>query len=79
MGGREVGICSHITALLWNMGVERAIVPASTHPLSASKLLIAIDSSMTFSDDEFNYDNDMNELHGAVGAANVINDTQLDW
>ncbi|CAF3199013.1 unnamed protein product [Rotaria sp. Silwood2] len=79
VGGREVGMCSHITALLWHIGVERAMVPTSTHPLSASKLLTAIDDSMKFSDDEYNSDNDINDLRGTIGTANVTNDTELDW
>ncbi|CAF3548310.1 unnamed protein product [Rotaria socialis] len=79
VGGREVGMCSHITALLWHIGVERAMVPTSTHPLSASKLLTAIDDSMKFSDDEYNSDNDINDLRGTIGTANATNDTELDW
>ncbi|CAF4545500.1 unnamed protein product [Rotaria sp. Silwood2] len=51
-GAREVGMCSHVTALLWHLGVERAVVATSMHPLAAVKLLDAIDDSMKFSDDE---------------------------
>ncbi|CAF4022788.1 unnamed protein product, partial [Rotaria sp. Silwood1] len=65
-GGREVGMCSHITALLWHLGVERAMVPASIHPLSGTKLLTAIDDSMKFSDDEYNSDNDGNDYRGSI-------------
>ncbi|CAF4647071.1 unnamed protein product, partial [Rotaria magnacalcarata] len=71
-------MCSHITALLWHIGVERAMVPTSTHPLSASKSLTAIDDSMKFSDDEYNSDNDINDLRGTIGTANATNDTELD-
>ena len=80
IGGREVGTCSHITALLKRMGVERAMISASTHPLSTSKLLTTIDNSMAFSDDdEYNSDDNVNEIHGTVETANAINDIELDW
>ncbi|CAF5165964.1 unnamed protein product, partial [Rotaria magnacalcarata] len=64
---------------LWHIGVERAMVPTSTHPLSASKLLTAIDDSMKFSDDEYNSDNDINDLRGTIVTANATNDTELNW
>ncbi len=42
-GAREVGMCSHVTALLWHLGVKRAVVPTSVHPLAALNLLNAGD------------------------------------
>ena len=42
-GAREVGMCSHVTALLWHLGVNRTVIPTDTHPLSASRLINAID------------------------------------
>ena len=59
-GGREVGMCSQIAALIWHMGVEAATVPTATHPLLASRLLTIIDNSTKFSDDENQSDNDAN-------------------
>ncbi|CAF2004019.1 unnamed protein product [Rotaria magnacalcarata] len=57
-GAREVGMCSHITALVWHLGVNRAVIPAYNHPLSASQLLDAIDDSMHFTEDDSNSDAD---------------------
>ena len=57
-GGCEVGICSHITALLWHLRAARAMVPTSTHPLSAFKLLTAFDDSIKFLDIEDDFNND---------------------
>ena len=51
-GAREVGMCSHVTALLWHLGVNRAVIPADTHPLSASRLINAIDDSIQFNEAE---------------------------
>ena len=79
VGGRQVGMCSHITALLWHLGVERAMIPTSTHPLSASKLLTAIDDSMQFSNDEYNSDNDVSDFRGPIRSVNNSADTELDW
>ena len=78
VGGREVGMCSHVTALLWHMGVERATVSTSAHPLSASKLLSAIDDSMKFSDDENNSDNDNDDCR-AFTTTNENNEEESDW
>ena len=49
---------SHVTALLWHLGVERAFITTSVHPLAAVKLLDAVDDSMKFSDDETDSDTD---------------------
>ncbi|CAF0850898.1 unnamed protein product [Adineta ricciae] len=52
---REVGMCSHTTALLWHMGVDGETI-SSTHPSSTTKLLAAIDNSMLFSEQEADSD-----------------------
>jgi hypothetical protein len=57
-GAREVGMCCHVTALLWHMGVEGTMIRTSTHPRSADKLFAAIDNSMHFSDDETDSDDE---------------------
>ena len=57
-GAREVGMCSHVTALLWHLGVERAVITTSVYSLAAVKLLDAVDDSMKFSDDETDSDTD---------------------
>ena len=51
-GAREVGMCLHVTALLWHLGVNRAVIPTDTHPLSASRLINAIDDSIQFNEAE---------------------------
>jgi hypothetical protein len=78
-GGREVGMCSHITALLWHMGVERGTVPTSAHPLSTSKLLAAIDDSMQFSENENDSDEDNDNFRAFTITRNNTNDEELDW
>lgn len=80
-GGREVGMCSHITALLWHLGVERGTIPASTHPLSASKLLTAIDTSMTFSDQENSSDSDHDNDNFRIFNTTTTdtNNADVDW
>ena len=57
-GGREVGMCSHVTALLWHLGVEGATIRLSSHPLSVARLLVAVDNSMQFTDSETDPDED---------------------
>ncbi len=73
-GGREVGMCSHVTALLWHLGVERAMVPTLAHPLSASKLLTAIDDTMKFSDQDSDSDNDNDNFPAFTRTKNATND-----
>ena len=72
-------MCSHITALLWHLEVQRAMMLTSTHPLSALKLLTAIDDSMQFSDDEYNSDNDTGDFRGPIRSVNNSADTELNW
>ena len=57
-GAREVGMCSHVTALLWHLGVNRAVIPTDTHPLSASRLINAIVDSIQFNEAESQSDDD---------------------
>ncbi|CAF4452172.1 unnamed protein product, partial [Rotaria magnacalcarata] len=57
-GAREVGMCSHITALLWHLGVNKAVISTDNHPLSASRLIKAIDDSTHFSENDTNSDDD---------------------
>ena len=57
-GACEVGTCSHVTALLWHLGVNRAVIPADNHSPSASRLINAIDDSIQFNEDESQSDDD---------------------
>ena len=50
-GAREVGMCSHVTALVWHLGVNRAVIPTDSHSLSVSRLINAIDDSIQFNED----------------------------
>ena len=34
VGAREVGVCSHVTALLWHLDTNRAVILTDSHPLS---------------------------------------------
>ena len=47
---------SHVIALLWHLGVERAVIKTSVHPLSTVKLLNAMGDSIKFSDDQTDSD-----------------------
>ena len=81
-GGRELGMCSHIAALLWHLGVARAVLPTSTRLLSAFKLLTAIDDSMKFSDIEDDSDNDIDlsfNINTKVNNNNNNNDEDSEW
>ena len=55
------------------------MIPTSTHPLSASKLLTAIDDSMQFSNDECNSDNDVCDFRRPIRSVNSSAHTELDW
>ena len=55
---REVGMCSHVTALLWHLDINRAVIPTDTHPLSASRSVNAIDDSIQFNEAESQPDDD---------------------
>jgi hypothetical protein len=80
-GAQEVGMCSHVAALLWHLGVERAVVPTSVHPLAASKLLDAVDDSMRFSDDENDSDaeNQSSLTFATTTQRNDAGDEDSDW
>ena len=57
-GAREVSVCSHVMALLWDLGINRAVIPTDSHPLSVSRLINAIDDSKQFNEDESQSDDD---------------------
>jgi hypothetical protein len=78
IGSREVGMCSHTTALLWHLGVDRGIIP-TTHPLSATKLHTAIDDSMLFSEHEDSSDDDNIDPGGSATFANKKISEDIDW
>ncbi|CAF2797387.1 unnamed protein product [Rotaria sp. Silwood2] len=80
-GAREVGMCSHVTALLWHLGVQRALVQTAVHPLAADKLLKAVDDSMKFSDDETDSDDENQSILNAVTKTNYgsNDDEDSDW
>jgi hypothetical protein len=80
-GAREVGMCSHVTALLWDLGVEWAALSTSVHPLAVIKLLEVVDDSMKFSDDENESDAE-NQLSIALATTtneNDAGDEDSDW
>lgn len=57
-GSREVGMCSHTTALLWHLGIDRARTQTSTHPLATANLLNGIEDSMDFAEEEYAFSED---------------------
>ena len=72
-------MCSHITPLLWHLGVTRTVVPTSTHPLSATKLLTAIDDGMKFSDIEYDSDSDIDLSSNTNTKVNNNNGEDSEW
>ena len=78
---REVGMCSYVTALLWHLGVERAVITTSVHPHAAVKVLDAVDDSMKFSDDETNSDTDNQSFLAFASTTNKNDgsDEDSDW
>lgn len=77
-GAREVGMCCHVTALLWHMGVEGAIIRTSKHPRSANKLFAAIDNSTRFSDDESDSDGEDESFPVPFRGPQMDEDTDSD-
>jgi hypothetical protein len=77
-GARDVGMCSHVAALLWHLGVDGAVLPSAAHPLSAVHLLAAIDDSMKFSDNEYDSDDNNRLSLGSDTAIDNKNDDS-DW
>ena len=55
-GGRHIGYCIHVAALLWNLDVPRAEIESNTRPLSASEICSEIVDSSQFSDVEASCD-----------------------
>ncbi len=60
-GSRELGCCVHLAAVLWHLGVQRAEIDSTMHPLSAIKLLQSVHDSMQYSqvDDQSDDDEDI--------------------
>jgi hypothetical protein len=79
-GWRDVGCCAHVTALIWHLGVCRAKVEQDIHPLSAGKLLAAVDDSMQFSDvdDTDDEENDDDSLKSSDADSTTDSDTSTD-
>ena len=46
---RDLGCCVHAAAVLWHMGVQRAKINPTMHPLSAAKLLQACNDTIQYS------------------------------
>ena len=73
-GSCETGMRSHITPLVWYLGVARVVALTTTHLLSAFKLLTAIDNSMKFSVFEGDSDNDVDPFFNINTKVNSNND-----
>ena len=72
---REVSMCSHVTALLWQLGVNWAVIPTDIHPLFASRLISPIDSNIQFNGNEGQPDDDSSTFPTESGTN--INDDDL--
>jgi len=59
-GAREVGCCVHVAAILWHLGVQGGNTDNTLHPLSAVKILQAVNDTMQNStiDEDENDDED---------------------
>ena len=57
-GARDLGCCVHVAAVLWHMGVQRAKIDPTMHPLSAAKLLQTINDTMQYSKSDDDNDDD---------------------
>ena len=66
-------MCSHITALVWHLGVHRAVIPTDSHPLSTSRLINTIDDSIQFNEDESQSD-DGSSTSSADSDTNISDD-----
>ena len=82
-GAREVSMRSHVIALLWHLGVERAVIKTSVHLLAAVKLLDSVDDSMKFSDDGTDSDTDTDNqpflAFSSTTNKNDGSDEDSDW
>ncbi|CAF0892819.1 unnamed protein product [Didymodactylos carnosus] len=58
-GARVIGCCTHITALLWHLGVCRAQVNSPDHSLSANNYLSSLEDCIQYSGIDENDDEDV--------------------
>ena len=68
-------MCSQVTALLWHLGVNGTVIPTDTHPLSASRLINAIDDIIQFNEAERQSDDD--STTSPTGSDTNISDDDL--
>jgi len=76
-GYRDVGCCSHITALLWHLGVCRAEIDQDVHPLAASKIFDSIYDSVQFSDVGETDDEQINTNDNGISDMGELDDEQV--
>ena len=78
-GAREVGCCVHVAAILWHLGVQRGKIDQKVHPLSAIKLLQAVNDSKRYSqfDNETDDDNE-DDVRYAINHDTIDSSDELD-
>ena len=74
IGCRVMGCCAHVTALVWHLGVERAIPSGNTDPLSTTRLPNSIDNSTSL--EEFNLEIDNNGFYSRISSSSVSSDME---
>ena len=79
-GAREVGCCVHVAAILWHLGVQRGKIDQKVHPLSAIKLLQAVNNSIRYSqfDNETDDDDEDDDVQYAVNHDNIDSNNESD-
>ena len=79
-GAREVGCCVHVAAILWHLGVQRGKIHQKVHPLSAIKLLQAVNDSIRYSqfDNEIDDDDEDDDVRYAVSHDNIDSNDEPD-
>ena len=78
-GAREVGCCVHVAAILWHLGVQRGKIDQKVHPLSAIKLLQAVNDSKRYSQfDNETDDDDEDDVRYAINHDTIDSSDELD-
>ncbi len=75
-GARDLGCCVHVAAVLWHMGVQRAEINPTVHPLSAVQLLQAVNDSIQYSQLDDESDHDEEDIRYAINQCDTDNENE---
>lgn len=80
IGSRTVGCCSHVTAILWHLGVARAVVDQSNSHVWTNRLHDAVDDSVQYSEIEESSDDDHSARYNLIddSSDSCSNDSMSD-